>query len=123
MEGYQMNTTDILIAYSATPVTLVQKYSRVDTALNEEEAVNLFFRNHYDAIIIPQNIDEDSAKKLLRIFQLADEDTQIISQPRGTNLENLTLEIIEQIKAARRLRIQLNDNALANAKFNINIIQ
>ena len=117
-----MYTTDVLIAGNTAHFTPDGKYTRLNIAQSAEEAIDLFFRNHYDAIILPTTLSEVDKTKLLKVFAYADDDTIIIEQRAEISIEQLTNNIIARIKEARKTDVEIKDNALANAAFNINII-
>jgi DNA-binding NarL/FixJ family response regulator len=92
----------------------------IHTALTEEEAIEKFQLQQYDAVVINTSAQTINADKLVKLFQIQQAQIAIIESADLVSTAAIR-KAIDKTWIQERSNIQITDDALKNAHFNITL--
>lgn len=114
------NTTTL--QYDAEKLTERNEYIIIP-ALSVEEAIEKFQQTNIDIVVIYEDINLVDKNKLSRIVAFQSDEVHVLELTKDTSLAKALAELAKDIDNARKPSYTINDDALKNARYNINIAQ
>ena len=114
------NTTTL--QYDAEKLTETHEYIIIP-ALSVEEAIEKFQQTNIDVVVIYEDINLVDKNKLSRIVAFQSDEVHVLELTKDTSLAKALAELAKDIDNARKPSYTINDDALKNARYNINIAQ
>jgi len=97
------------------------KNHNIVTASSTEDAIEKFQQTFFDAVVLSADMSSAEKNKLIRLFGFQQNDVQFFHLEENKPLLQQLHEITQTIAAAAKPSYQITDDALQNAKYNINI--
>jgi len=125
-----MNKSELLLIGQSTTgfetfTDLFNKHGewKIFMAASDEEAIEKFYRHHFEVVVLTETVSSDDERKLRKIFTFHNPDIIIVKNSHGDEQALVAgiVTALDKLNSAKKPSYSLVDDALKNAGLDITI--